>query len=104
MIGDPPPIDTPVLTVLDPSFVDLEAGADAVVLVFGERFLDTAIIVVDSADLATTFISENELSVTVSVAAAFAGVVPVWVRNEGVESNRVDFLFLGPEEPPAEQT
>lgn len=72
------------------------AGVDTSVTVTGERFSAESVVEADHVAVATTYVSDTELTATLNG----SGTVTVTVRNtvSEQESNSVDFNFTEPEE------
>jgi hypothetical protein len=83
---------------IDPSITSLEpttgvVGSDITVTVTGTMFGDDAVVEVDQAEVATTNVSNTELTAVLTDPGA-AGTVAVTVRNANdQESNSVDFTW-----------
>jgi hypothetical protein len=80
----------PTITTLTPATVALGAP-DFTLQVTGTGFAPDSVIVGNGLDLATTVVSDTEVTTAVSMATATEGVVPVQVRAGGNLSNAADF-------------
>lgn len=84
-------VPTPVLTLLDPATAVAD-DEDVEVTLTGENFIDLSIVNFDGSNVETTFVSDTELTITVSAAAA--DTVDVFVDNtESEESETLEFEF-----------
>lgn len=93
-----------VVAAHDPSISSLSpdtavAGTDVTVTVTGERFSSASVVELDQVPVATTYVSDTELTATLN---GVEGTASVTVRNPTVaqESNSVSFTFTAPEPPP----
>jgi hypothetical protein len=84
------PLVAPTITTLTPATVTLGAP-DFTLQVAGTGFSPDSVIVGNGVDLATTVVSDTEVTTAVSMATATEGVVPVQVRAGGNLSNTADF-------------
>jgi hypothetical protein len=102
LVGDagdlpPPPVETPTpaITAIDPATAEV-GGVDVIVSVSGTGFIDTSVVNLAGAPLATVYTDATILTATISPVAAIAGVQPVTVTNDALASNAVDFTFTDP--------
>ena len=88
----------PSITTLTPD--NAVVGADATVTVTGSMFSEDSVVEADQVAVATTHVSNTELSATLPDPGT-AGTVSVTVRNPNVqqESNSVSFTFTATEDP-----
>lgn len=87
----PPPV-YPELDSIDPATAAI-GGAPFTLTCHGSNYTAQSVIMFDDAALATTFVSDQELTALVDPAAAVAGTVPVAVVTGADGTDPLDFIF-----------
>jgi IPT/TIG domain len=90
--GDPESVAT--LSALNPSSPEQSDGETITLHVIGDRFVDTASIVFDGFGQPTTYVSSSELTCQASLDAL--GSFEVFVRQMGVDTNKLTFTVIEP--------
>jgi hypothetical protein len=93
--GETPPeiAGDPILTSLDPATAEV-GSADTTLRCIGLNFTESSIIIFNSGEEPTTFVSSTEITTGLKPSTASGPyTVPVSVRSGEVYSNPVDFTF-----------
>lgn len=90
--GNTSPVLYPELDGIDPATAVI-AGAPFTLTCYGANYTAQSVISFDNGDLATTFVSDQQLTALVDPALAVAGTVPVAVRTGTDSSDPLDFTF-----------
>jgi hypothetical protein len=93
----PSPVLAPILTAIDPNTAEVGA-ADLTMTATGENFDETSVIVANDTPVATTFVSDTELTTVVRPAGTTAGVVSVHIATGSLVSDPLEFTFTDPVE------
>lgn len=88
------PTDRAVIESIDPEWADL-SDPDFDLHVYGQNFDDDATIVFNGGEESTTRVSDTELTTGVKPSLVGTAItVPILVRQQGGDSNEVEFSFL----------
>jgi IPT/TIG domain len=86
---------SPTLTSLTPNTA-IVGDADLDVTLAGTDFSASSVVLVDGSEEDAEFVSDTQLTLTLSPASAVEGPVSVTVKNGTLESSPLDFTFTAP--------